>query len=697
MKRRAIFTAGSLLALALHPVAAQDVWMNIQDQYWTNGANWADSSAPTGGEQVVFNSQSVPADTDLGGNFTLLSLAVTDAIVPVSISNHTLTLLAGGIDLSTAAQDLEIASMLNVATAQAWNVQAGRTLTVRGRVTGNGVATKQGAGALVMRGNDLRTVGTTLAAGETVVSGGVFNGTVTLDAGATLIARSGPGLVGEYYSVAPASNNFDTLFLTESHFATVNPILQHNFPAAGTDFDFGGAGANFPPGVPGSNFEGRWLGIFTAPSAGVYTFQTASDDGSMLWVDGTNVVFNNAFQPVATRTGTVELAAGSHALLIAYYQGGGGYGFHANVAAPGGPTNRISLADVQTGPALRTLVADPASTITLDGTLLTLAPAADSALPAPVGGSGGLRKIGTFALALTATNTFAGGLFLQGGTVTVAQAENLGAASNAVTILGSTLRVTGTTLTGLGGRALNEATFSGGFDIADAGHAFTVTNALSGRGSLTKAGAGALRLTAANAISGAVTVAAGTLHLTGSGALTDATNLVVNGTLVLEGAGSLSDAAALRLSALAGRAGGDFQRRIGDHRPVLHRRHPAALRHVGRHGQRGDAHQRHLVWRRRPVERLRGLRRRPGQRLLGCQRERKLERHQQLGGPGLCAGHEQHGVLHQRHHGGPHGDRGHSDAAARRPGLQLPVEQLDRDGQHDRAGGQRGHAGHRGA
>jgi hypothetical protein len=450
---------GVVLLAWLQGVAlAQDQWMNLQDQYWTVGLNWLDNSIPTNGEVVAFNSLASGASTDLGTNFTVQAVTVTDVGVPVSISNHTLTVLDGGLDLSGADQDLEIAAFLNVATAQTWNVQAGRTLLVAGRVSGNGVPTKQGAGTLVMRGNDLRTAGTTLAAGETVISGGVFNSTVTLAPGATLIARSGPGLVGEYYSVGPASNNFDTLAKVEAHFATLNPVVLHNFPSVGSSFDFGSGAAatNFPPGVPASNFEVRWRGTFVAAAAGTYTFQTASDDGSMLWIDGTNVVFNNYFQAVTLRTGTIGLDAGVHTIQIAFYQGTGDKGLYANFATPGGPTNRITLADVATGPALRMLAADPTSVITVDETLLTFAPTSTLTIATPVGGSGGLRKIGTAGLILSATNSFGGGLYLYGGTVTVAQAESLGAATSGLDLRAGTLRFTGTTPVNLDGRALNE-------------------------------------------------------------------------------------------------------------------------------------------------------------------------------------------------------------------------------------------------
>jgi hypothetical protein len=485
-----------LLAGLQGAVLAQDQWMNLQDQYWTVGLNWLDNSIPTNGEVVAFNSLASGASTDLGTNFTVQAVTVTDVGVPVSISNHTLTVLDGGLDLSGAAQDLEIASFLNVATAQTWNVQAGRTLLVAGRVSGNGVPTKQGAGTLVMRGNDLRTAGTTLAAGETVISGGVFNSTVTLAPGATLIARSGPGLVGEYYSVGPASNNFDTLAKVEAHFATLNPVVLHNFPSVGSSFDFGSGAAatNFPPGVPASNFEVRWRGTFAAATAGTYTFQTASDDGSMLWIDGTNVVFNNYFQGSHAAHRHHRPGRGRAHDPDRVLPGPGDKGFYANFATPGGPTNRITLADVATGPALRMLAADPTSVITVDETLLTFAPTSTLTIATPVGGSGGLRKIGTAGLILSATNSFGGGLYLYGGTVTVAQAESLGAATSGLDLRAGTLRFTGTTPANLDGRALNEETVASAFDLANAAHTLTVTSVLRGASALTKLGPGALQL-----------------------------------------------------------------------------------------------------------------------------------------------------------------------------------------------------------
>ena len=76
------------------------------------------------------------------------------------------------------------------------------------------------------------------------------------------------------------------------------------------------------------------VGFVTAATAGSTTFD--DDDGSMLFIDGNVVVSNNNFQGVTTQTGTLTLSAGSHSIVIAYYQGGGGCGMYADVQIPGG-------------------------------------------------------------------------------------------------------------------------------------------------------------------------------------------------------------------------------------------------------------------------------------------------------------------------------------------------------------------------
>jgi autotransporter-associated beta strand protein len=136
----------------------------------------------------------------------------------------------------------------------------------------------------------------------------------------------------------------------------------------------------------------------------------------------------------------------------------------------------------------------------------------------PIGGMGGLFKVGPGTLTLLGTDTYTGGTTIYGGTVRLGD----GAANN-----GS---VTGNILDD------SQLTVANPYDLIYGG-------IISGSGSVTKVGAGALLLSGANSYSGATTVLAGTLRLNiASGAPTiaaGATVTVASGA-TLELAGTIS-------------------------------------------------------------------------------------------------------------------------------------------------------------
>jgi len=132
-----------------------------------------------------------------------------------------------------------------------------------------------------------------------------------------------------------------------------------------------------------------------------------------------------------------------------------------------------------------------------------------------------LRKIGSGTLTLTSTsvvNDWRGGTTLENGVISVSDQENLGdggGLAGALTFDGGTLQVTGTTF-GEYTRGYNWAAGGGTFDIADGGHTFTVNDALTGSGGLTKIGPGTLALAGANTFEGGTIIEAGTLRVTGA-------------------------------------------------------------------------------------------------------------------------------------------------------------------------------------
>ena len=84
-------------------------------------------------------------------------------------------------------------------------------------------------------------------------------------------------------------------------------------------------------------FEGSIL----IPRTGTYTFATASDDGSCLYIDGQLVVDNDGDHGMRERKGEVALEAGRHRFLLSYYDQAGGDGLFAFWEGPGVERERI--------------------------------------------------------------------------------------------------------------------------------------------------------------------------------------------------------------------------------------------------------------------------------------------------------------------------------------------------------------------
>jgi autotransporter-associated beta strand protein len=157
---------------------------------------------------------------------------------------------------------------------------------------------------------------------------------------------------------------------------------------------------------------------------------------------------------------------------------------------------------------------------------------------------GALIKTGAGTLTLTGTNTFSGGVTFAGGTLSAARDASLGAPGAPLTFDGGILQVTGTAFATTS-RPITWGRNGGGLDVADPAHTFTLAQALTGPGGLSKLGAGTLALAGANTYTGSTFVAAGTLLARGGQAIGDdsAVILAAGATLALadsETVGSLA-------------------------------------------------------------------------------------------------------------------------------------------------------------
>ncbi|WP_193760045.1 autotransporter-associated beta strand repeat-containing protein [Azorhizobium caulinodans] len=154
-----------------------------------------------------------------------------------------------------------------------------------------------------------------------------------------------------------------------------------------------------------------------------------------------------------------------------------------------------------------------------------------------ISGNGGFTQTGSGTLTLTGNNTYTGTTTISGGTLQVGDGGTSGT---------------------LAGTVVNNAALV--FNRSDA---TSFAGAISGTGTLTKQGAGALTLSGSNSFTGATTVAGGTLAISGGASLADGARLTVASAATLslldanETVGSLAGAGTVALGSQTLTAGGD--------------------------------------------------------------------------------------------------------------------------------------------
>lgn len=144
------------------------------------------------------------------------------------------------------------------------------------------------------------------------------------------------GLYGEYheYDPNPGASPLPPTFL--------NPVAERL--DAMVNFIWGNTVPNAPDVLPApldinpDSFCVRWSGLLQTTTGGVYTFQTRSDDGSRLWVNGTLVIDRWQDQPLATWQGTINLLPNTlYDIRFEYFENPVDAEVHLEWQPPGAP------------------------------------------------------------------------------------------------------------------------------------------------------------------------------------------------------------------------------------------------------------------------------------------------------------------------------------------------------------------------
>ena len=127
------------------------------------------------------------------------------------------------------------------------------------------------------------------------------------------------------------------------------------------------------PRLRDDEFALRYTGYVSVPTDGQYTFFTASDDGSQLFIGSTLVVNNDGLHGTQEKNGQIGLKAGVHALTVTFFERGGDQVLNVSYAGPGlskqlipaGALRRTAAAGAQTVTAARTTDAGAALAVQL--------------------------------------------------------------------------------------------------------------------------------------------------------------------------------------------------------------------------------------------------------------------------------------------------------------------------------------------
>ena len=98
-------------------------------------------------------------------------------------------------------------------------------------------------------------------------------------------------------------------------------------------------------GNDGTEFGARVTTTLDVAVGGTYTFTTTSDDGSVLFINGTQVVNNDGPHASQTASGTIDLDPGQFEITVLYFENGGIENLSATISGPDTGNTPLSLND----------------------------------------------------------------------------------------------------------------------------------------------------------------------------------------------------------------------------------------------------------------------------------------------------------------------------------------------------------------
>ena len=300
--------AAALCALTLSAgsVQAQETWDDGGvDSNWTTDLNWADDTAPAGGERLTFTGTATATNNDL--------VAGTDFSLSLASGGWDLTgnqidvLNSGSSDIHSNTTGSNTISFDVNQTAQTdWRVDTGGTLTMAGVISGGQTVSARGGGTLVLENaaNDFGALLIGIDAGGSTVrvdSGAFGTGNIrfgwnansgTLEyVGATGDTFAGSVQIGRHNTTTAShtgggtitNNGSGDLIFSAATFntisGTVTPTRNIEFNGSGSNIEVQGIINNAGNGVITLTKDGS--NTLTLSGANTYTGATTVSEGTL--------------------------------------------------------------------------------------------------------------------------------------------------------------------------------------------------------------------------------------------------------------------------------------------------------------------------------------------------------------------------------------------------------------------------------
>ena len=301
-------------AIAGVPVAGIAVKANNSSSL-DQGLSWLLNATPTLLDTALFDSTYTYGAVGIGTGLAAWQLQLTNPLQAVTLNagSGSLTLMGGGIDLSSATQNLTIGAPVTIAAPQTWTVASGRTLTVNGAIAdgGRGYAlTLGGSGTFVFAGASTLSGGlviTSPTGGQPSYKYGGTNPSPYLKLSGTLGAVTANGRLDilNGAAVGTLSGSGSSGFITCSD--TTNDVLTFQ---AGSSFSMFKVGADY------SSATLRSTG--TAPVFFAFFGYNTSSPNASYTLDGGTWSFNQIGQnnTGAQSSGTVTIMGSASASVL---------------------------------------------------------------------------------------------------------------------------------------------------------------------------------------------------------------------------------------------------------------------------------------------------------------------------------------------------------------------------------------------